>query len=249
MALLSRTQTTCEAEPAPAEANCSLSRLARSCALNSPSVAAGKSLRTSKHGGILDKRRDRRELGQGVVHRLLAEDLAVDVRAAVAVQERVAVGRRLRDAVAAHHAAGAADVLDDHLLPEIFRQPRRHDARGGVDRTAGGERHHQRHRTRRPLLRQRGGRQQSTGERRARPGRRDLCFLQACRLPSGGPSSRERRIAVSLARRFAPDKRRNVAAEVRRTVAISPRTAASGTSGRCRAASPAPRPHRYRRRP
>ena len=48
MALLSRTQTTCEAEPAPAEANCSLSRLARNCALNSPRVAAGKSLRTSR---------------------------------------------------------------------------------------------------------------------------------------------------------------------------------------------------------
>ena len=40
--------------------------------------------------------------------------------------ELIAVGRRLATRWPGH-AAGAAGILDDHLLAENFRQPRRHD--------------------------------------------------------------------------------------------------------------------------
>ena len=55
------------------------------------------------------------------------------MRAAGAEQQRVAVGRRLRHRRRAQHAAGAPAVLDDHGLPELLAELRRHDARDHVD--------------------------------------------------------------------------------------------------------------------
>ena len=64
------------------------------------------------------------EIGERIVERLLAvERRHGGHRRAAAEQERVAVGRRLGDTIGAGHAARAADVLDDHLLAELFGQP------------------------------------------------------------------------------------------------------------------------------
>ena len=54
----------------------------------------------------------------------------------------VAVGRRIGDALGAGHAAGAADVLDHHLLAEDLAHARADHAAEHVGRTAGGERDH-----------------------------------------------------------------------------------------------------------
>ena len=52
--------------------------------------------------------------------------------------ELITVGRGLRHAACAGHAAGAADVFDDHLLSEDLRQPRRQHASDRIGRPAGG---------------------------------------------------------------------------------------------------------------
>ena len=66
-----------------------------------------------------------REVGDRIVQRLLAVDRRHRRhRRLPAEQERVAVGRSLRDPIGAGHAARAADVLDDDLLAECFAQAR-----------------------------------------------------------------------------------------------------------------------------
>ena len=56
---------------------------------------------------------------QGVVDRVGGER---------AHQDRVAIALRLRDRFGADVAARARAVVDDHLLPKLFRQPLRKDA-------------------------------------------------------------------------------------------------------------------------
>ena len=56
------------------------------------------------------------------------------MRAAIAEQELAAVGRSLGDAQRARRAAGAADILDDHLLPEHLGEPLREQPPDQVDR-------------------------------------------------------------------------------------------------------------------
>jgi hypothetical protein len=73
--------------------------------------------------------------------------------AAVAVEENVAVGRRLGDAARAGRAAGAANILDDDLLAEQFAHGGRENPCRYIDRAAGGEGHHHRDGARRPVLR------------------------------------------------------------------------------------------------
>ena len=60
------------------------------------------------------------------------------MRAGGAEQQRVAVGRRLRDVGGADQAARAAAILDDHRLAEQFAEPRRDHAGDHVDAAAGG---------------------------------------------------------------------------------------------------------------
>ena len=68
-------------------------------------------------------------------------------------QQRVAVGRRLRDRIGADDRAGAGPVLDDEGLLELFGEMLRDDARVDVGRTAGAERHDHAHLPRRIVLR------------------------------------------------------------------------------------------------
>src|SRR5262249_50439935 len=61
----------------------------------------------------------------------------------------------LGDARRADHAAGPADILDDHLLAEDFGEPRGIDARQRIDRPPSGIGDHHGDRPRRPVLRTR----------------------------------------------------------------------------------------------
>src|SRR5262245_38309803 len=108
--------------------------------MKSASVSAGKSLRAISTLEFSTKAATGAKSPNRVVERSLVEELAEGVGAAVAVEEDAAVGRRLGHAVGAGHAAGAGHVLDDHRLSQQFREPRRHDARRGVDWAAGGKR-------------------------------------------------------------------------------------------------------------
>ena len=117
---------------------------------------------------------DEREVGCRVVERIFVEDLVLREVGEAAEQERIAVGRGLHHAVRAGHAAGAADVLDDHLLAEHAAQAGGEDAPDRVDRAARRIGHHHGDRTRRPLLRRRRSRQRE--QARERPS--DDCFLR-----------------------------------------------------------------------
>ena len=75
------------------------------------------------------------------------------MRAGIADQERVAVGRRLGHTLAAGHAGGGADILHHDRLPEQFAHALRLDAGADVDAAAGGEGNDQRDRPRGPILR------------------------------------------------------------------------------------------------
>ncbi len=75
------------------------------------------------------------------------------MRAELAEIDRVAVGRGTHDAADANAAAGTADVLDDHGLAKRRAQPIIQDARDGVGRPAGRERHDHGDRPRRIGLR------------------------------------------------------------------------------------------------
>jgi hypothetical protein len=102
---------------------------------------------------LLADQRHRREIGRRVVERVLVERLILRVGAVGAEHELIAVGRGFHDPVGPRHAAGAADILDDHLLPQDFGQPRRQNPAHGVGPAAGRERNHHGHRPARPALR------------------------------------------------------------------------------------------------
>jgi hypothetical protein len=54
----------------------------------------------------------------------------------------VYVRRRLGDARRAHHAAGTADILDDHLLAQHLGEAPADDPAHDIGAAAGRERHH-----------------------------------------------------------------------------------------------------------
>ena len=91
--------------------------------------------------------RDRLEILHHVVGQILRRGID-DVGLVVADGERVAVGRRARDAADADAAAGAGDVLDDDGLAERGLHPLGHDAGQRVGRPAGGVGHDDGDRTR-----------------------------------------------------------------------------------------------------
>src|SRR6266508_2961066 len=64
----------------------------------------------------------------------------------------VAVRRRLDDARRAHHAAGAADILDDDLLTQDLGEPAPDNASEHIGTAAGSERNHHGQRPAWPVL-------------------------------------------------------------------------------------------------
>ena len=83
--------------------------------------------------------RDRREIAHGIVGHVPIEARIDGVRGDRRHQQRVAVGRRLRDLIGADIAARAHPVVHHELLAQQLSHLRAHDARDGVGRTTGGE--------------------------------------------------------------------------------------------------------------
>ena len=103
----------------------------------------------------IDHHRDRLEIVHHIKRQI--EERAVEhMRAQAAEAQRVTVCGRARDPADADIAAPAPDVFDDHRLAERGAHALGNDARKSVVRSAGGERHHDRNRTRGIDLRRRG---------------------------------------------------------------------------------------------
>src|SRR5262249_20040517 len=77
--------------------------------------------------------------GRRIVERALVERLILRMGSHRAQPDGVSVGRSLRDALRPRHAAGAADVLDDHLLAEQLTHAVRDQAGEHVGWAAGCE--------------------------------------------------------------------------------------------------------------
>jgi len=80
-------------------------------------------------------------IGDRVVAQVLVKPDTRHVRAGLADLDRIAVGRRARGPGRADRSAGPGDVFDHQRLSEITRKEFGIDARDGVGRSAGGERH------------------------------------------------------------------------------------------------------------
>ena len=130
-------------------------------------------------------------------------------------EERVAVGRRTRDKLGADHGAGAGLVLDDDRLTQFDLQPRRDDAGGDVDISAGCEGRDDLHRFGRPVLRvgRKGQERETAKHAQEQRGTHDQTFRQglrrrsrsissASRLPCGVAGSSNRSCGVSRASRL-----------------------------------------------
>jgi hypothetical protein len=76
---------------------------------------AGKSFRATMTGGMRSEA-DRLEVARGVVFQIRREHRRGDMRSHAARQQGIAVQRRRCDARASERAAGAADILDHHLV-------------------------------------------------------------------------------------------------------------------------------------
>jgi hypothetical protein len=93
-------------------------------------------------------RADRREILARVVAGVRIERGVDGKRARVGEQDRVAVGGALGDRAGRDRAAGAAAILDHHLLPERLAHALGDEARERIIAAAGRERHDQRDWTR-----------------------------------------------------------------------------------------------------
>jgi hypothetical protein len=124
--------------------------------------------------GCMRGESDWREITFGIVLDAWREHRRGDVRAHAACEQGIAVRRRRCDARAADRAAGAADILDHHLLAERFRHAFRDDARDHVARSAGREGHHDRDRPGGVGLRK-SRRKLGSGQARHHQRRRDRC--------------------------------------------------------------------------
>jgi hypothetical protein len=80
--------------------------------------------------------RDRREVPRGVVRTLRRELGRNGKGPGKAEEQRVAVGRAVRNELGADEARRAGAVIDDDLLPQRLTEPLRHHARDYVDGTS-----------------------------------------------------------------------------------------------------------------
>ncbi len=127
-----------------------------------------------QHQRLLDHQRDRRKIADRIVERFLIERLVLREGVDTTEHDLIAVGSGLGDTRRSSHAAGAADVLDHHLLAENLRQPRRQDAPHRIRRAARRERDHHGHGPRRPSL----GRRLRGHDLRGKHGRSRDCRTQ-----------------------------------------------------------------------
>src|SRR5205807_7128065 len=83
----------------------------------------------------------RRQIALGVVGQLRPIEPDVRRNLQVVQEQRVAVGRRARDAAGSDDGVATAHVLDHKGLAELRAEPRREHARNLVSRPAGGKGH------------------------------------------------------------------------------------------------------------
>ena len=99
--------------------------------------------RGRQHQRPIGREDDRLEVALDVIGHRLERVRRQRQRCALRIQQRIAVGRRLRDVHGAGDAAGAGPVLDDDLLSPSFGQRLGDDARRNVGRGARAARNHQ----------------------------------------------------------------------------------------------------------
>ena len=115
--------------------------------------------------------RHRREVGHGIIGRILEQRGHRRVRGVASDQERVAVGLCAGHRASAKRGSGAGLVLDHERLPKRLLQVIGEQPSGHVGDGAGADRHDQRHRPRRPfVLRGRTGHARQHDERGQRHG-------------------------------------------------------------------------------
>ena len=90
----------------------------------------------------ISDQRHRFEVVKHVVREIVNRPIH-DMRSPMADTDRIAIGRRARDAADAERAGRAGRVLDDHRLPKRLAHALGKDARDRVGRPARRERHHQ----------------------------------------------------------------------------------------------------------
>ena len=181
--------------PMPMVPPVALLGLAFSQAISSLVSLAGKSLRADDPERADRQHRDRLEILE-VVERQRIHRGGADMRAPLADDDGVAVGRRAEHPRDADGAAGAADVLDDHRLAERGLHMVADDARDDVGDAAGRERHDQGHGLRRKGLRLR-AEGASRAPRRAPP--ENTAAEISCASPSTGEASMTRAPAARKA--------------------------------------------------
>ena len=107
--------------------------------------------------------RDRREVGQRIIERLLVHRLALRLGADGAEEYGVAVRLGIGRTARAGHAARATDIFNNNGLAEQLAHLLRHDAAEHVGRAARGERDDHGHRAIGKCLRGRGAGQRQYG--------------------------------------------------------------------------------------
>src|SRR5262245_34674512 len=98
------------------------------------------------------RQNDRREVLQRIVGQVGIDMRTDAMRGDAALEQCVAVGRRLGDEARAHYAAHAGAVVDHDGLAEHFTELLSHDARKQIRTPAGRDKHHHAHWTARIIL-------------------------------------------------------------------------------------------------
>ena len=137
--LLNTSPAMCCGVPAPGLANESLPGCAFASAISSATLFAGTSLLTARMLGDTSSRAIGARSRGGSKAGLGCSDGLIVIAPFAPQYKRVAVGRRLRDALAADAAARAGNVLDRHRHAQDFGQLLREHAAGDVGGAARRE--------------------------------------------------------------------------------------------------------------